>query len=59
MENCFHLIDMKKWPRAQTYHFFTEIVKPQSYTINVTLDVTILRKTLKSKNVNFFRLVFT
>lgn len=54
MKNCFHLIDMKKWPRAQTYHFFTEVVKPQSYTINVTLDVTILRKTLKSKKIKFF-----
>jgi chloramphenicol O-acetyltransferase type A len=54
MENGFHLIDMKKWPRAQTYHFFTEVVMPQSYSVNVTLDVTILRKTLKSKSIKFF-----
>lgn len=54
MEDCFHLIDMEKWPRAQTYHFFTEVVKPQSYTVNVSLDVTILRKTLKAKGIKFF-----
>lgn len=58
MENGFHLIDMKQWPRAQTYHFFTEVVKPQSYTVNVALDVTVLRKTLKNKNINFFQLAF-
>lgn len=54
MENCFHLIDMKNWPRAQTYYFFTEDVKPQSYTVNITLDVTILRKVLRSKGIKFF-----
>lgn len=54
MENCFHFIDMKKWPRAQTYHFFTEVVKPQSYTVNIGLDVTTLRKILKEKNIKFF-----
>ncbi|MHC1722060.1 MAG: CatA-like O-acetyltransferase [Aminipila sp.] len=54
MKDGFHLIDMKKWSRAQTYQFFTEVVKPQSYTINVPLDVTLLKKTLKSKNIKFF-----
>jgi chloramphenicol O-acetyltransferase type A len=54
MENCFHLIDMKNWPRAQTYYFFTKSVKAQSYTVNITLDVTILRKVLKNKGIKFF-----
>ena len=54
MKNYFHIIDMQNWPRAQTYYFFTKSVKPQSYTVNITLDVTILRKTVKSKGIKFF-----
>lgn len=54
MNEKFHLIDMQTWPRAQTYHYFAECVKPTSYTVNVTLDITTLRKILKRKAVKFF-----
>lgn len=54
MEDFFHFIDMDKWPRAETYNFFTKVCKPQSYTVNVSLDITILRETLKDKKIKFF-----
>ena len=47
--NLYDLIDMKKWPERKLIIFFTEVVKLQSYTINVAFDTTILRKTLKSR----------
>lgn len=54
MEKEFCVIDMNTWSRSQTYHYFTERVTPISYSINVTIDVTIIRKTLKSKVIKFF-----
>lgn len=54
MKAKFHPIDMETWPRAETYNYFTKVVKPVTYTINVTMDVTILRNTLKSKDIKFF-----
>lgn len=50
----FHPIDIQTWPRAQTYHYFAETVMPVTYSINVTVDTTILRNTLKSKGIKFF-----
>ncbi|WP_243143429.1 CatA-like O-acetyltransferase [Clostridium estertheticum] len=54
MQTGFHAIDIQKWSRAQTYNYFTETVKPITYSINVTMDVKILRNTLKSKKIKFF-----
>jgi chloramphenicol O-acetyltransferase type A len=54
MKTDFHAIDMETWSRAQTYHYFTEMVTTTTYSINVTMDVTILRSTLKSKEIKFF-----
>lgn len=54
MKTDFHAIDMETWPRAQIYYYFTEMVTTTTYSINVTMDVTILRSTLKSKGVKFF-----
>lgn len=54
MKADFHAIDMETWPRAQTYSYFTETVSTLIYSINVTMDVTILRNTLKSKGLKFF-----
>jgi chloramphenicol O-acetyltransferase type A len=42
------------WSRAKTYNYFTEMVTTITYSINVTMDVTILRSTLKSKEIKFF-----
>lgn len=54
MKTEFHAIDMETWPRAQTYNYFTEIVSTLIYSINVTMDVTILRNTLKREELRFF-----
>lgn len=54
MNSDFHIIDMETWPRAQTYNYFTKTVSTLIYSINVTIDVTILRNTLKSKGLKFF-----
>lgn len=54
MNSGFHIIDMDTWPRAQTYYYFTETVSTLIYSINVTMDVTVLRNTLKSKGLKFF-----
>lgn len=52
-ELIFKPIDMKTWPMAQTFYYYTQIA-PTSYTIDVPMDVTILRKTLKQKGYKFF-----
>lgn len=49
----FTPIDMKTWPMAQAFYYYTQMA-PTSYTINVNIDVTILRRTLKSKGYKFF-----
>ena len=54
MKNLFHKIDMERWPRAQIYHYFAEMVTTTTYSINVTMDVSILRKTLQNSGVKFF-----
>ena len=46
-------IDMKTWPMTQTFHYYTQMA-PTTYTINVTMDVTVLRNTLKEKGYKFF-----
>ncbi len=52
-EPAFQPIDASTWPGAQTFHYYTQMV-PTSYTINVSMDVTILRNTLKQKEYKFF-----
>lgn len=49
----FTPIDMKAWPAAQSFYYYTRIA-PTSYTINVKLDVTVLRRILKERNYKFF-----
>lgn len=49
----FTPIDTSTWPMAQAFHYYTQIA-PTSYTVNVTFDVSILRKTLKDKGLKFF-----
>lgn len=52
-EVTFIPIDMATWPMAQSFYYYTQIA-PTSYTIDVTMDVTILRKTLKQIGYKFF-----
>lgn len=49
----FEPIDMEKWPMAQAFYYYTQMA-PTSYTVNVAMDVTILRHTLKEKGYKFF-----
>lgn len=52
-ETIFHPIDLEDWPKAQTFHYYTQMA-PTTYTVNVSMDVSILRKTLKGKGYKFF-----
>lgn len=49
----FTPIDLQNWPMAQAFHYYTQMA-PTSYTVNVPLDVTVLRNTLKQKGYKFF-----
>lgn len=49
----FHPIDKTTWAMAQQFYYYTEMA-PTTYTVNVTLDVTVLRKTLKANSIKFF-----
>lgn len=42
---------------AQAFHYYTRMA-PTSYTVNVNMDVTILRKELKKEDISSFRLIF-
>lgn len=53
MDTAFNPIDQVTWPRSQTFYYFTKIA-PTGYTINMDVDVTILRKALKEKGKKFF-----
>lgn len=46
-------ISMETWPRAQAFYYYTEMA-PTSYTIDVRLDVTVLREELKRQKLKFF-----
>lgn len=49
----FTPINKTTWSMAQQFYYYTEMA-PTTYTINVNMDVTILRKTLKEKGYKFF-----
>lgn len=52
-EPIFHPIEIDTWSMAQAFHYYTQVA-PTTYTVNVMMDVTILRKTLKQKGYKFF-----
>lgn len=52
-EPVFRPIDMNTWPMAQAFHYYTQMA-PTTYTVNVTMDVTILRNALKKRGYKFF-----
>ena len=49
----FEPIDMNTWGMSQSFYYYTQMA-PTSYTINVKIDVTILRKKLKENGYKFF-----
>lgn len=53
MRSDFTPIDMQKWPMAETFHYYTRMA-PTTYSVNVSMDVTILRKTMKGRGYKFF-----
>lgn len=46
-------INMGTWPRAQVFYYYTQIA-PTSYTVDVRMDVTVLRHKLKQRGFEFF-----
>ena len=56
MYTNFHTIDMEKWPGAQMYHYFTEIVTTTTYSVTVRLDITALWHSMQEKHLRFFPL---
>lgn len=52
-EQTFTPINRKTWPMEQRFCYYTQMA-PTSYTVNVKLDVTTLRNTLKDKGYKFF-----
>lgn len=49
----FQTIEMNTWPMAQAFYYYTQMA-PTTYTINVMMEVTTLRSTLKKKGYKFF-----
>ena len=49
----FQPIDTKTWPQAQEFWYYTQAA-PTTYSVTVPLDVTVLRRTLKQRDVRFF-----
>ncbi len=49
----FTPIDKETWEMSQQFYYYTELA-PTTYTINVSLDVTLLRETLKRNGYKFF-----
>lgn len=49
----FQPIDMQTWPMAEAFYYYTQMA-PTSYTINVDMDVTVLREALKTEGYKFF-----
>lgn len=53
MESEFTKIDIKTWSMAQAFHYYTQMA-PTTYTIDISIDVTALRKVVKEKEYKFF-----
>ena len=49
----FTPIDMKTWPRAQVFHYFSRMA-PTGYSMTVDVDVTRMRASLKTAGLRFF-----
>lgn len=49
----FHPIDIQTWPRGQMFYYFSKMA-PTGYSLTVELNVTVMKKALKERNVKFF-----
>ncbi len=49
----FTALDLNTWPRGQMFHYFTRMA-PTGYSLTTQLDVTVMRKALKSRGIKFF-----
>lgn len=54
MKPEFLPVDEKNWPRRETFHYFTQQVTPTAFTVNVDVDVTVLRAHLKERGIKMF-----
>jgi Chloramphenicol O-acetyltransferase len=52
-EPNFTPIDLQTWPRGQMFYYFSKMA-PTGYSLTVSLDVTEMRKALKSRGKKFF-----
>lgn len=50
---AFIPIDLQSWPMAEAFHYYTQMA-PTSYSVNVSMDVTLLRRALKEREYKFF-----
>lgn len=53
MESKFTPIVPTKWPRGEMFYYYSEVA-PTGYTIDVTVDVTAMKKALKERDMKFF-----
>lgn len=53
MGSQFTPIDMNTWPMSEAFHYYTRMA-PTTYSVNVSMDVTILRTTMKDRGYKFF-----
>lgn len=52
-EPLFHPINQTDWPRAQSFYYYTRMA-PTTYTVNMMMDVSRLRRVLKEAGIKFF-----
>lgn len=55
-EPVFTPIDMNAWPMAQCFYYYTQMAST-SYSVNVDMDVSVMRRRLKEHGYKFFRLI--
>lgn len=51
--SSFHPMDIPSWPNAEAFHYYTQIA-PTTYSVNVSMDVSVVRRALKEKGYKFF-----
>lgn len=53
MKPEFTPIDTQSWPRREVFYYFADMA-PTGYSLTVEIDVTTLRRALKSRGLKFF-----
>lgn len=49
----FTPIDMKNWPRAQMFYYFSKMA-PTGYSLTINADITEMRRTVRKADLKFF-----